>query len=68
LPQADILKRVKAGTMDYLTEVSPLLESLMEENERLSERSLLAAKVDRKWWDQWLVDTLDKQYQRRQQA
>jgi len=46
---APFLMKVKQGKLDYLTEVAPVLESLMEEVEILSQRSTLPETVDRKF-------------------
>lgn len=54
LVNADLIKAVKRGTMDYSTEVSPLLESMMDRIEKLSEECPLPAEVDRTYWDNWL--------------
>lgn len=64
LKEAEFLKEVKAGNLDYSTVVAPLLDSLMDEVEELASKSTLPEKVDRKWWDQWLIKTLkQKMYQ-----
>ena len=52
LKMAPFLMKVKQGKFDYLTEVAPVLESLMEEVEELSLSSTLPETVDRKFWDQ----------------
>ena len=59
LKEASFLKEVKQGKLDYLTEVAPKLESLMDEVEILSENSTLPAKPDRKFWDQFIIDTIE---------
>ncbi len=58
LRMAPFLMKVKQGELDYLTEVAPVLESLMEEVEELSRNSTLPAKVDRRFWDRFICDTL----------
>lgn len=55
LKNADVLLKVKQGQMDYVTEVSPLLEELMDEVEELSKKSKLPNKVNRKFWDNFIV-------------
>ena len=55
LKQADFLLKVKRGKLDYLKEVSPKLESLMERIERRSEESDLPEKVNRKFWDKFII-------------
>lgn len=54
LKEASYLLKVKQGQQDYITEVVPILEDLMDEIEKLSEQSGLPAKVNRKYWDRWL--------------
>lgn len=58
-PEAKLLLDVKLGKLDYLTEVGPLLDSLMEEVEELSEKSTLPEKPDRKFWDNFIVKTIE---------
>lgn len=60
LKEAPILTAVKKGEWDYSSRVVPLLDSLMDEVEALSETSDLPLKADRKFWDQWLIQTLEK--------
>jgi hypothetical protein len=59
LKMAPFLMKVKQGKLDYLTEVAPVLESLMEEVEKLSQRSTLPETVDRKFWDQFICDAVE---------
>lgn len=61
LKTAPFLMKVKQGELDYLTEVAPVLESLMEEVEALSLNSTLPEKVDRKFWDQFICDALENE-------
>ncbi len=61
LRSADFLKRVKQGQLDYLSEVGPRLETLMEEVERLALASNLPETVDRKFWDQFICNTLERE-------
>lgn len=56
LKEAKLLKDIKEGKMDYVTEVNPLLEGLMMECEDLSKVSKLPSKVDRKFWDNFIVE------------
>lgn len=60
LKEAELLKSIKKGEHDYLTEVAPLLENLMDEVEKLSEESTLPLKVNKKFWDSWLIQILEK--------
>ena len=61
LKMAPFLMKVKQGKLDYLTEVAPVLESLMEEVEELSLKSTLPEKVDRKFWDQFICDAIESE-------
>jgi hypothetical protein len=61
LREADFLRKVKQGKLDYLSEVGPELETLMAEVERLAFASNLPETVDRKFWDQFICDTLERE-------
>ena len=61
LKTAPFLMKVKQGELDYLTEVAPVLEALMEEVEALSLRSTLPEEVDRKFWDQFVCETVESE-------
>jgi hypothetical protein len=61
LKMAPFLMKVKQGKLDYLTEVGPVLESLMEEVEELSLGSTLPETVDREFWDQFICDTIESE-------
>ena len=60
LPETEMIRLVKSGTLDWFTFVQPELEKLMDEVEALSKASSLPEKPDRAFWDRWLVDTLDR--------
>ena len=55
LKDAKLLLDVKQGKLDYTTEIAPMLENLMDEVEELSKLSTLPEKVDRKFWDDFIV-------------
>jgi len=57
LEETDFIAGVKAGTYDYKTAVSPVLESLIEEIDALVLVSELPEKCDVAYWNGWLVDT-----------
>ena len=59
LKDADTLLKIKQGKLDYLTEAAPILESLMDEVEELSLKSSLPAKVDQKYWDDFLIKVIE---------
>ena len=61
LKDAPLLKQIKNGELDYMTVVAPLLEDLMDEVEELSKKSKLPEKANRKFWDQWLVETIERE-------
>ncbi len=61
LRTADFLIKVKLGKLDYLSAVGPVLETLMEEVESLALTSNLPETVDRKFWDQFICQTLDRE-------
>jgi len=61
LRTADFLIKVKQGKLDYLSEVGPVLETLMEEVESLALSSNLPETMDRKFWDQFICDTLERE-------
>lgn len=58
LKQAIFLKDIKLGKLSYLGEVAPLLESVMDEIEILSQKIDLPNKVNRKFWNNWLVELI----------
>jgi len=58
-PEAEHLVAVKMGMRDYLSEVGPELEGLMDEVGALSEASDLPEKADRGWWRAWLLQVMD---------
>jgi hypothetical protein len=53
---ASVLLQVKLGQLDFTTQVLPLLEDMMEEVESLSEKSSLPEKVNRRFWDEFIID------------
>lgn len=61
LLEAEYLKNVKAGELDFMTNVMPELEYIMELVEGLAAKSPLPEKPDHKFWDKWLCSTV-KQY------
>jgi hypothetical protein len=56
LRDAGYLKQVKAGQLDYKNIVGPRLEKEMEELEELTKKSTLPEKVDRGYWDNFLME------------
>jgi len=51
--------KVKDGKLDYLSEVAPVLESLMEEVEELVSKSKLPEKADVTYWNKFICDTVE---------
>lgn len=54
LKEAEYIKLVKSGKLDYMTDVAPKLELAMSELEILAEKSELPEKVDREYWDKFI--------------
>ena len=55
LPQTEMLKKIKAGELDYLTVVAPQLDKVMDEIEMLGRESTLPEMVDYERWQTWLA-------------
>lgn len=55
LPQTEFLLATKKGELNFVNEVQPELENLMVEIESLCKVSKLPEKVNRNYWDQWLL-------------
>jgi predicted nucleotidyltransferase len=62
LKEAEFLKKVKIGELDYQTVVAPVLEELMDLLEKLSLKSILPEKVDRKYWDNFIINVMENQF------
>lgn len=62
LNDAKFILDVKQGKIDYLTEFAPTLERLMDEVEKLSKKSKLPNKVNRKFWDQFIISVYEEKY------
>jgi hypothetical protein len=56
LANAECLKDIKLGHHDFTGYVLPMLEELMEEVEELSEKSGLPEKVNRRYWDEFIIN------------
>jgi hypothetical protein len=59
LKDAPFLLDVKSGRLNYAGEVAPVLESLMDEVEKLVNKSDLPDKVDVDYWDHFICETLE---------
>lgn len=60
LKETEFLKQIKAGELDYQTVVAPKLDTMMDELEELSVKSILPKKVNRKFWDDFLIKVIDQ--------
>jgi hypothetical protein len=60
LADAPYLMQVKAGRLDYASEVAPALEKWMDEVEALLDRSNLPERADTVYWERFICDTLEK--------
>ncbi len=61
LENADFLRQVKEGKPNYLTEIAPRLDALMDEIEGLLNSSTLPERSDTAYWEDFLCDTLDRE-------
>lgn len=55
LAETEFLRKVKNGQLDYKTEVSPVLEALVEEIDNTVDTVDLPAKVNVNYWNEWLL-------------
>lgn len=60
LRQTQFLLDVKQGKLDYVTEVAPVLEDLVEELDILVVNSNLSENVDTDFWDNFVFDVYTK--------
>jgi hypothetical protein len=60
LRNAEHLIGIKAGLYDYSTVVAPNLEGIIKEVEELSKNSNLPEKVDRDFWDGFIVGVMEQ--------
>lgn len=58
LKEAEYLKEVKQGKHSFKV-VEPILENLLDEVETLSEKSDLPDEVDKVWWENFLIKTIE---------
>lgn len=54
--EREILLKTKQGKLDFISEVSPLLESLVEKNLKLSEQSSYPEKPDPLFWEELILE------------
>lgn len=62
LKERETVLDVKLGRRDFTSEVQPLLEDLMEEIRELSSKSDLPENVDKKFWDEFILDVYRREY------
>jgi len=55
LPEAEFLKEVKSGSIDYSI-LGPMLDNEIDECKRLSEESSLPDKADTYFWDEFIIN------------
>ncbi len=60
LPETEFLMRVKRGEADYMTEIAPEFDKFFETYDAMADASDLPEKVDRTYWDKWLVGVYDE--------
>lgn len=60
LKKKEFLIKVKKGELDYNTEIAPYLDKLMLEVDELSKNSNLPEKVDRNYWNRFLINTVEE--------
>jgi len=60
LKEAQTLLLIKQGKLDYQSVVNPELNNLISEVEELSEKSNLPEKVDRNFWNNFIMDNLER--------
>ena len=61
LKDAAFLRQVKQGQLDYLTQVAPTLDALMDEVETLLTASDLPEQADTAYWDRFLCDVVERE-------
>ena len=59
LSETEFILQVKKGGLNFIEEVCPVLDELLEELEELSLNSLLPQKIDTSFWDNYLLSIYD---------
>ncbi|MFA5583002.1 MAG: nucleotidyltransferase domain-containing protein [Bacteriovoracaceae bacterium] len=62
LMEAPILRACKQGKLDYLTVAAPMLEDMIGSVEKMSHESTFPEKVDKSYWDSWVVKAVVNSY------
>lgn len=60
LPETDFILAVKKGELNFVNDIQPVLEGLIEKIEKLAAVSALPQKVDRGYWDKWLLGVYEE--------
>ena len=60
LKETEFILSVKNGELNFVDEVSPLLENLLSELEDLASKSYLPDKINTLLWDEYLLDVYDR--------
>lgn len=62
LKEKQLLIDIKNGKLDFVTEISPLITSLMNEVKFLSKNSDLPEMVDYKFWNNFILNILKEEF------
>jgi len=62
LKEAELLKSIKLGFLDYINEVLPLLENLTDEVYKLVKKSDFPEKVDETYWENFVYKNVEKYF------
>lgn len=62
LQNAKVLLAIKNGEYDYQTMIAPLLDNLIDEIEEISKNSNLPEKVDKIFWDDFIIRVVKERY------
>ena len=60
LKNRDFILDVKLGKLDFVTQVQPYLEELLDRVDKAATESDFPDTVDKTFWDRWLVDVYKK--------
>lgn len=58
LAETDLLRAIRAGTLDWKTVVGPKLDALLSKVDELSRQSTLPEQADRAWGEQFLLEVM----------
>ncbi len=60
LKENKFLLDVKQGKLNFINDVQPVIDEVITEVETLAEKSTLPNKVDRDYWDRWLLQIYEE--------